>query len=63
MNSFPKPVSGDAKTLLLADGSVANTPVLRRDPIEAFIELLEVVEALCPVWPPRNARIASDYRL
>jgi hypothetical protein len=63
MKSFPKPVSVDAKTLLLAEGGVANTPVLRRDPIEAFIELLEVIEILCPVWPPRNVRIASDYRL
>lgn len=28
-----------------------------------WVELMEVVEALCPVWPPPAAMVGSDYRL
>lgn len=28
-----------------------------------WVELMEVVEALCPVWPPQAASVGSDYRL
>ena len=63
MNSLPKTIGADAVPLLLAEGGVVYAPVLRRDPIEAFIELMEVVEALCPVWPCHDLRIGTDYRL
>ncbi len=32
-------------------------------PIEAWIDLMEVVEALCPVWPERDGAGQCDYRL
>jgi len=32
-------------------------------PIEAWIDLMEVVEALCPVWPERNGAGQGDYRM
>ena len=32
-------------------------------PIEAWIDLMEVVEALCPVWPERDGAGQGDYRL
>lgn len=32
-------------------------------PIEAWIDLMEVVEALCPEWPERVHSERRDYRL
>ena len=34
-----------------------------RDDFSDFIELMEVIEALCPVWPPRPLLVGSDFRL
>lgn len=34
-----------------------------RHPIEAWLDLMEVVEALCPAWPPAAPTRAGDYRL
>jgi len=34
-----------------------------QDPIAAWLDLMEVVEALCPVWPAREVMMNGDYRL
>jgi hypothetical protein len=35
-----------------------------RDPLEAFFELMELVEALCPSWPARRNRLSgASFRL
>ena len=34
-----------------------------KHPIQAWIDLMEVVEALCPEWPEAAAANAGDYRL
>jgi len=34
-----------------------------KHPIQAWIDLMEVVEALCPEWPESAAANAGDYRL
>jgi hypothetical protein len=34
-----------------------------RQPIDAWIDLMEVVEALCPTWPERGLSCGVDYRL
>ena len=57
MNSLPKPIHPDPTPLLVANAGVAHAPALQRDPIDAWIELMEVVEALCPRWPPRCSRV------
>lgn len=34
-----------------------------QDPIAAWLDLMEVVEALCPQWPQRTPRQWTDFRL
>jgi len=34
-----------------------------RDDFCDFIELMEVIEALCPVLPPRPILVGNDFRL
>ena len=49
--------------ILVKDGGVSarTTP---RDPIAAWMELMEVVEALCPRWPERpHVFRGSTFRL
>lgn len=33
------------------------------DPFAAFLDLMDVVEALCPRWPERTPSVGRDYRL
>lgn len=51
------------QTPLAAAGGLPYVPRSGRDPIEAWIDLMEVVEALCPRWPDREISIGRDYRL
>jgi hypothetical protein len=58
-NSTDKP-----RTLLLA--AEGGEPYRLRegaDPIDAWIELMEAVEALCPEWPQREPWVGETYRL
>jgi hypothetical protein len=41
---------------LVRDGGVQFMPTGDRDPFEAWIDLMEAVEALCPNWPVRALR-------
>lgn len=34
-----------------------------QDPIAAWLDLMDVVEALCPQWPQRSARAWREFRL
>lgn len=34
-----------------------------QDSIEAWLSLMEVVEALCPEWPPREIVASGVFRL
>lgn len=38
---------------LAANGGAAPSPPSRRDPFAAMDDLMAVMEALCPSWPPR----------
>lgn len=50
--------------VLLRDGGVQFVPAHDREPLEAWSELMDVVEALCPQWPVRApARYANRFRL
>jgi hypothetical protein len=54
----------DAPILLVADGGLPDTLPPSTDPIADWIDLMEVVEALCPKWPPPEApRVGWVYRL
>lgn len=52
--STEAPISGDTFPLA-RDGGVRLRPSSRRDPFEAWMDLMEAVEALCPQWPMREA--------
>lgn len=38
----------------VAEGGVATPVSSERDPFQVLDDLMVVVEALCPVWPPRE---------
>ena len=59
----PETQPAQAHAPLAAAGGVSYAPKTQRDPITAWIELMEVVEALCPRWPERRLVIGKDYRL
>ena len=68
MDSLRSPVEREAsvprKVLLAADGGAPAGPPRHGDPFEALDDLMTVVEALCPEWPPRSGFGAMpDMRL
>jgi len=39
-------------------------PARSNDPVAAWMDLMEAVEALCPRWPPRPQRmVTAGFRL
>lgn len=46
-----------------ADVLPQSTAAAAQDPIAAWLDLMEVVEALCPQWPQRSARALREFRL
>lgn len=53
-----------APILLVADGGLQDTLPRSSDPIGDWIDLMEVVEALCPKWPVREvSRVGWVYLL
>ncbi len=56
----------DAESLiapLAADGGVDYTPTSPHDPFQAWMDLMDVVEALCPRWPDRPPSRGHDFRM
>jgi hypothetical protein len=39
---------------LAAEGGISSPPRLDGDPYRTLDDLMAAVEALCPVWPPRD---------
>lgn len=50
-------------TLLVREAGEPYRPAPSRDPFEAWIALMEAVEALCPRWPAREHRMAGKFEL
>ena len=48
---------------LVRDGGAPYTPSAQRDPFVAWMELMEVVEALCLRWPSRTLGSSGQFRL
>lgn len=44
-------------------GEVANVVLPGRTDLADWVELMEAVEALCPVWPMEQQRREGRYRL
>jgi len=65
MKSLPKAIAEfpDPSAFLAAGGGVRFAPPLQREPIDAWMDLMEVIECLCPVWPKRTMAVGTDYRL
>lgn len=56
--------SSPADQPLAAFAGVPVAPVDSRNPFAALDDLMTVVEALCPIWPPRApAKTPGCYRL
>jgi hypothetical protein len=55
MKSNEPPVSAESAHVLAADGGIKTARTSVRDPFAALDDLMTVVEALCPTWPPRGA--------
>ncbi len=48
---------------LAASAGVAYAPEGDGSPLDAWVDLMETVEALCPRWPERLLAVGRDYRL
>ena len=57
MNLLPTSGAIERKVLLVAEGGAEYRPTPGCDSFEAWIGLIEVVEALCPRWPLRPTRM------
>ena len=49
--------------VLFKDGGLPHAPRADVDPWVEFWDLMEAVEALCPVWPERPLSLVLDMRL
>jgi hypothetical protein len=63
MTSLPKPENDSTEPLFVREGGVPYLPSSDKDPFEAWMELMEVVEALCPRWPDRPLNTGGEFRL
>jgi hypothetical protein len=48
---------------LAASAGEAHAPPVLAEPVDAWLDLMEVIEALCPRWPTRSLPTGTDYRL
>lgn len=63
MSSRPTPASESRQPLLVAEGGVSYRRSIAADPLEAWMDLMEVVEALRPRWPQREVSVGRIYLL
>jgi hypothetical protein len=62
MNCLPTSPS-EVKPPFVAEGGVEYRTPDATDPFDSWIQLMEVVEALCPQWPEREHRIDGVFLL
>ena len=63
MNSLPKTKDSALSKPLAGDGGVPFVLPESADPLKAWMDLMEAVEALCPVWPERKPTVGHIFRL
>jgi hypothetical protein len=63
MGSSQKSLADEARFPLVREGGVPYRPSSDRDPFEAWVELMEAVEALCPHWPQRPRATGGVFKL
>jgi hypothetical protein len=57
-----KTAFGDLRALAVEGGVTIALPETR-DPFEVLDDLMTVVEALCPTWPPRDSITPGPFKL
>ncbi|HWX67425.1 MAG TPA: hypothetical protein VNZ27_13465 [Rhodanobacter sp.] len=64
MSDLPKPSSTEEKVVCqpLVDSDVLNVLPASRGDLSDWVELMEAVEALCPVWPVRERPLVREYK-
>ena len=60
--SVPKQLASDSAPFA-ASGGVAYVRPPSASSVDAWLDLMETLEALCPSWPERELPIGTDYRL
>ena len=64
MNSLPTSTADPpGRALLAGDAGPRVDLTAGVDPIDAWIDLMAAIEALCPCWPEPRPTVGSDYRL
>ena len=67
MKSFVKSMADPAQPIpprpFAGSGGSAYTRPGNSDPVEAWMDLMEIVEILCPRWPIRSASSGTRYLL
>lgn len=63
MNSCPAVTEDAVRTHFVAEAGIAYAPDASGDPLQAWLDLMEVVEALCSHWPQRQRSPAVEYRM
>ena len=64
MKSSPISTADDSRRgFFVREAGIAYRPSPARDPFDAWISLMEAVEALCPRWPAREHRMTGDFKL
>jgi len=53
----------ETQPLFVSEGGVEYRVSDAVDPFDAWVQLMEVVEALCPRWPEREQRIDGVFLL
>jgi hypothetical protein len=64
MNSLPDPCQPEATpddAVLAREAGVPFQPPPSRDPIAEWMDLMEAVQALCPVWPVRTQPMRGNH--
>lgn len=63
-SSPPSPMNrAECASEPLADRDVIATALPARGDLSDWMELMEVVEALCPVWPAQAPSVGWNYRM
>ena len=65
MNCLPElpAVTTERRSEELVGRDVASTSLPAQSDLSDWIELMDAIEALCPVWPEHPAREAGIYKL
>jgi hypothetical protein len=59
MHEIERKSASESPTLLAGSGGIVAAVTSEREPYEALDDLMSVIEAFCPTWPPRESSIGA----